>query len=277
MRRNEEKSARKRPATAAARGAAATKTAKPATKAKVKRARAGSAAEPKQLAAERQVDEQSADARKSAKDLIGGLASSTSRIVQKAASILEEEIAMGIVAAQEMERKYVDVEALRDSDSEEVVQRLRKDAHEAVDMVMDAVALATRSIGSLVDKVVRLEARPGSSAPLGAGVAVPTLAIARAVAPGQTGSVSMSLENDGQEATEEFEFHASDLLDGEGRRIQAADLRFEPSKVSIRPGGKEQVTVYVAVPATATPGIYSGLVQATKLNQLRAVLVVTVE
>ncbi len=45
----------------------------------------------------------------------------------------------------------------------------------------------------------------------------------------------------------------------------------------IEPEKSAVITVTVRVPANAPPGTYSGLLQATKLEQLRAVLSIQIE
>lgn len=210
-------------------------------------------------------------------DLISGFASSTSRIVQKAASILEEEIAMGILAAKQIEEKFVDVPGVRAAEPDEVVSRFRKDAHEVVDILMDLVSLATKSVASLTDRVVRLESRDrGPSAPKSTD-GVPTLVVPGTVAPGDLASVTMSLENDADKDTDEFEFHSSDLVDSEGNRIEAGLVTFSPQSLVLGPRARAQVAIVVQLPGSTRKGTYAGLIQAARMDYLRAVLVLNVD
>src|SRR6516165_8801662 len=55
-------------------------------------------------------------------EILKRFAESTSRVVQQAAYILEEEIAAGIVAAKQIEARLVDVDELRSEESNEVVR-----------------------------------------------------------------------------------------------------------------------------------------------------------
>ena len=68
-------------------------------------------------------------------DLVAGLAGTASRIVSKAASIVEEEIALAIRLTQDLEQKYVDAEQVRSKDAQGVIQRFRRDAHDVVDIL----------------------------------------------------------------------------------------------------------------------------------------------
>src|SRR5215467_367479 len=69
-----------------------------------------------------------------------GLLSSASNVVFRAAEILEEEIARGIVAAKQIEEKLTDVPRLRSGQAtknpqmEDLFVRFRKDAHDIIDL-----------------------------------------------------------------------------------------------------------------------------------------------
>lgn len=209
------------------------------------------------------------------------LPASTSRIVEQAASILEEEIAAGIVAAKRVEERFVDVGKIRSKDPEEVMQRFRRDAHEVLDILVDMVNLATNSLGDLTQRVITIsQGQPGApgrkSQPASPG-GIPALNVDKPVKAGQAVEIPLTLENGGDNPTEEFGFYSSDLLNAAGEHISAGNISFQPKVVTIESHGSTPVTVVVTVPKGASPGVYSGLVQATKLELLRAVLTVRVE
>jgi hypothetical protein len=201
---------------------------------------------------------------------------STSRIVQRAASILEEELRAGIKAAQQVERQLLNVSELRSGHPEEVMQRFRRDAHEVVDMLIDIVNAATNAVGGLAQRVVTLSSGSGNGSKTGGRKtpgAVLTLAGTRSYRPGETAELPMLLENDSDSATAEFQFQSSDLIDVvSGGRIQAQQVSFTPSRLIIGPRDSVRVTVAVVVPKGAPAGSYAGLVQASRLDNLRAVL-----
>lgn len=205
---------------------------------------------------------------------VEGAAAATSRIVQKAASILEEEIAAGIVAAKQVEARYVNVSELRQGQPEEVLLRFRRDAHEVLDMLMDMASLATRSVGNLAQRVVSV--RPGEQ-PTAATGHVPSFTLPGPLNPGETASVPMTLENQSDTVTDEFSFHCSDLVSPSGDRISAQNVLFAPPTVVIEPRKTEQVIVTVVAPDGLAPGLYAGLLQSSRPDQLRAVLVVNVK
>jgi hypothetical protein len=209
-----------------------------------------------------------------------GAVGATSRIVQQAASILEEEIAAGIVAAKRVEVRLVDVQKLRDADPQEVMQRFRRDAHDVVDILIDLVNVVTNSLGGLAQRVVRIgetAAGTGSGQARGVGAAaVPSLSVAQPVRSGESVEVPLTLENDGESATENFEFVCSDLVNPAGARIGGQCVNFAPASLTIGPHSSATVVITVKVPEGTAPGTYSGVLQATRLERLRAVLSVSI-
>ena len=214
-----------------------------------------------------------------------GAAGSTVRIVQKAVSVLEEELAAGINTTQKLEKKVVDVDKLRAGDPQEVIQRFRRDAHDVVDILLDLVNVATNSLDQLTQRVIRIgvsEARGGpasSSSADGTGVGggIPSLAVSTPVKPGGAVEIPMTLENESSKPTDVFYLLSSDLVNPNGDRIAAQQVSFVPEKMVIEPQKSAVITVTVRVPESTPPGTYSGLLQATKLEQLRAVLSIQIE
>ena len=206
--------------------------------------------------------------------VVKGLARSASRIVSQATSILEEELANGIGAAKQIESRLLNVAEMRSTNSAEVMARFRKDAHEVVDIVIDLLNVPTRSLGGLADRVSigedASESRTGSSSQ------TPMISIPGEVPPGGSAKVPFSLENDGDTPTAEFAFQATDLVSADGETIPASNVTFEPATLTIPAHDRESVTIGVSVPKAAAPGVYTGLVLASKLERLRAVVVVSV-
>jgi hypothetical protein len=206
--------------------------------------------------------------------MIRGVARSASRIVSQAATILEEELSAGIGAARQIEERLLNVSETRSTNPDEVIARFRKDAHEVVDIALDVLSASTRSISGLAQRISvgDAEGPPTARAPY-----APTIALPGEVARGGSGSVPFSLENDGDAETARFTFQATDLVNAEGESISARQVTFEPPALTVPPHDRESVTISVQVPADAAPGVYSGLVLASNLERLRAVLLLTVE
>lgn len=211
-------------------------------------------------------------------DKSAGLTKEALRIVEQAASILEEEIAAGIVAAKRVEERYVNVNALRSGASEQVIQRFRKDAHEVLDILLDLVNLSVSALSGLgeralnigggADAVKKSRAKPGD--------AIPELVVAETLQAGESGTVGMLVENDGDQATGSLAFLAADLLGPAGARIGEAQVGFDPPALDIAAHEVGKVNVTVSIPEDAMPGRYCGLVLVPAMD-MRAILTVHVE
>lgn len=68
-------------------------------------------------------------------DTLSDLGQSTSDMIQKAASVLEEEVAAGIVAAREVERAVREEDEFSAGQFDEIMERLRVDTHEFVSII----------------------------------------------------------------------------------------------------------------------------------------------
>jgi len=199
-------------------------------------------------------------------------------VVVKAATILEEEVAMGLRAVQRIEQRFLDVDALRAKDSDAVMSKFRRDAHDAVDIILDVLTAAAQSVGAQAGRLVNVTAgatplRKGAAPD---GIQVPALRVPGRVTPGSTGEIAMSLENPGDVGTTTFTLQASDLVGGSGTRIPSASVTFNPPTLSVGAREAGKVSVRVRVPDGTPAGTYEGLVRATELEGLRAMLAVVV-
>lgn len=213
------------------------------------------------------------------KDILEGFAKSTSRVVQQAASILEEEIAAGIVAAQQIQRRFMNVEAVRAGNPEDVMQRFRCDLHHLVDLGLDVIHAAARSVSDLAQRAVRVQVRDASGKPTRKGADnIPTLAPSEPLKAGESGELTMSVENDSDTLTADFSFNSSDLVNAaSGARIPATEVRFIPERLALQPHGGESVKISFNIPPKTVAGKYAGLIQSTNLNpQICAVLSVQI-
>ena len=214
----------------------------------------------------------------------------TPTIVLKATSIIEEEVAMGIGAVKRIEQRFLDVDALRAQHPDRVMSRFRKDAHEAVDIILDIVTAAATTVGERAGKMVNVTAshlmqgnasashrKHGDSGSADAGATrLPMVRMPGTVAPGKDAELMMSLENESDTTTAEFTLHSSELVSASGARIPGSAVMFEPATLAVGPRAAGSVAVRVRVPADAKPGSYEGLLRATQLDGLRAMLAVNV-
>jgi hypothetical protein len=104
----------------------------------------------------------------------------------------------------------------------------------------------------------------------------PVLSPPGPVAPGDIAQISISLVND-DELPAQIAFLSTGLIGEDGAQIPSERVSFQPREVTLQPGGSGQVVVRVVVPAQTRCGVYSGLIRASRLDYLHAVLVVQVE
>ncbi|MEM9057089.1 MAG: hypothetical protein AAGD86_06410 [Pseudomonadota bacterium] len=210
-------------------------------------------------------------------DRLGDFAQRAAEVVSRSANVLEEEIAAGILAARQVEEKFIDVDKLRGGDQNRFARRVRRDVHDVVDILVDLVETGVQSAGSLAQRAVKLRPARGSGSRQALPGNIPTLTTSAPLAAGGTAEINMTLENDSDAETEEFSFTASDLVNAAvGEQIDAAQVAISPSPVTIAPNGTCDVHIHVKVPPKTPPGIYSGLLQATRMDRLRAILTVQV-
>lgn len=72
-------------------------------------------------------------------EILRAFGASTSDMIRKAAVILEEEVASGILAAQEVERGLRESGEVRSDEFDTIMVRLRKDAHDMVNILGEQV------------------------------------------------------------------------------------------------------------------------------------------
>ncbi len=208
-------------------------------------------------------------------EIFSNFAKTTSKVVEKAALILEEEVAAGIIAAKQLENQFVDSEKIRGEDKEKLMQRFRKDAHEVMDIMMDAVSVVSKYGTKLTDNLISM-VDPDKQGSTTKSTNTPILEMPEPIKAGGNAEVVMTLENNSDKETDPFNILTTDLLSGSGAKINGANVSLTPKSIKLSPSQKLDVKVRVKVPKPSVPGVYSGLLQATNLNNFKAILVVNV-
>jgi hypothetical protein len=109
-----------------------------------------------------------------------------------------------------------------------------------------------------------------------AAAPAPVLSPSTPVAPGTTAQICIALVNEDDQPAP-IAFLTTGLVGEDGARISPEQITFTPREVTLGPGDTGEVTVRVLVPPQTRCGIYSGLVRASQLDYLHAVLVVRVQ
>lgn len=176
-------------------------------------------------------------------------------IVSQAASVLDEEMARGVLAARSGAVDY-----------------------------SSAGNPALRQMHDLVDNLAVLwpqlqgEAAKGpSSYQLATGDAetLVTVKPRATVKPGERATISMTLRNSESQAVRLVPT-ATDLLGSRGGRIPSSLLGFTPSEIALEPQEQKDLTISTTVPVDAAAGCYSGLLVVRGLDYLRALMTIEV-
>ena len=72
-------------------------------------------------------------------------------------------------------------------------------------------------------------------------------------------------------------FMSTGLIGDDGAHIAADRISFEPRELTLPPGEDGEVIVRVIIPGQIPCGVYSGLIRASQLDHLHAVLIVQVQ
>jgi hypothetical protein len=146
-------------------------------------------------------------------------------------------------------------------------------------LVEQVVALAVRPTG-LETAAPASSMFPGQAPPFDAADVIvepaPVLSPPGPVAPGGAAHTKISLVNEDKQPAQ-IVFFSTSLIGEDGDHIPAEWVSFQPRELTLSPGKSGEVIVRVVVPWQTRCGIYSGLIRASKLDYLHAVLVVQVE
>jgi hypothetical protein len=170
----------------------------------------------------------------------------------------------------------------------------RSDAGSVASTQSTRVSQLQEQVNALIEQVVALAGRPpvldaaalpstlyrGQQPAYDAAELIvepaPVLSPPGPVAPGATAQISISLANEDEQPAR-IVFLSTGLVGEDGEQIAAECISFQPREVTLQPGSTGEVIVRVAVPAQTRCGVYSGLIRASRLDHLHAVVVVQVE
>lgn len=100
--------------------------------------------------------------------------------------------------------------------------------------------------------------------------------VARPVAPGEEGRVTLSIAADDRGGPLTLNFSAEDLRGADGGVIPSGMIALRPERVTVRPGGSADVHVDVRPPRDAHPGVYRGRIVGTGTEPLTLLIEVEV-
>jgi len=196
------------------------------------------------------------------------------RILKTAVDVLEEEIAAGIVAAKKLEKKVINVDEVRSTDPGELMSRVRRDVHDAVDIFLDAVTALTNHFSNLTSTVTKTQ-EAGITKKYETNIAV--VKTDSASKAGENITLSILLTNDNPDQQMPVKLLKPDLINQKGNKILSRYIQIEPGAFVLAPSGKKEVLIKIRIPLTCKPGIYSGLLLDSQNPELRTIVTIDVQ
>ena len=182
-----------------------------------------------------------------------------SAIVSQAASILDEEMARGVLAAREANSPFR-------APAPDPGNLLLRQVHD----VVNQVAAVWPSLQSAPGERLGMSQPAASDADPLAELRPPAT-----VRAGQRATISMTVSNS-ESRSVRLVPAATDLLGSRGGRIACSLLELTPHEFKLEPEEKKNVTIVLMVPAETAPDCYSGLLVVGGADYLRALIVVEV-
>ncbi|CAN5122789.1 hypothetical protein BH20BAC1_BH20BAC1_24810 [soil metagenome] len=202
------------------------------------------------------------------------MAGDAQRMLKSAVDVLEEEIAAGILAAKKLEKKVINVEEVRGDNPTELMSRIRRDTHDAIDIILDAVTVLVNQFSNLSDTVTR--ARENGT-PENKADHIPVVKNDEPVKAGNQIEIPILLSNDSIDQPMTVELNKSDLTGPGGNKILARNISLVPRLVVVDPAGKREVAIRIKIPKACISGSYSGLMQDRQNQNIRTVIMIDVE
>jgi hypothetical protein len=222
-------------------------------------------------------------------DGLKGVIGNASKIVFKAAGILEEEIAKGIIAAKQIEEKYTDVpkikagKSMQNQEVEQLLLRFRKDAHDIVDLILDFASIAASNVERLSGQLISIKQEgaigvTGTEAvpPAAPQMQVPLIRVQKPLKPGEQTDMPLELQNDNLQQVQFIEIVNTAFTSSDGMQMPGNILSFSPNPFNLNPGEKITINCTITIPPNAVTGNYTSFVEGKGMQTLKATLMVTV-
>lgn len=193
--------------------------------------------------------------------------------LRSAINVLEEEIAAGIVAAKKLENKVIDVEEVRNQDPRDLMSRIRRDTHDAVDILLDAATVLFNQFSALSENFRKKD----NGLQMKSADQVQVLENEGKATPGQQVEIPVLLTNDSDTEEMAFELTKTDLSSPAGVKILARNITLQPKVVLLKPAGEKEILIRVKIPKSCPAGRFSGLIQDNRNLNVRSMLTIEVE
>lgn len=203
----------------------------------------------------------------------GEIISGAQRVINSAVSVLEEEIAAGILAAKKIEKKIIDVDDIR-SDPNDLMNRIRRDTHEAVDLFLDAFAAISKQLNSLADNgegKSKKEPKSKASSSKSKKNNKIRIEVDHPLIPGESTTLHFTLFENSENSTK-IVFQKTNIIGQENQIINSRAIKLSPSKITLKLNEEKEITMYLKIPKNALPGKYQAFIRDSNSNKINVIL-----
>lgn len=202
--------------------------------------------------------------------------SNAHRIVSSAVNVLEEEIAAGILAAKNLESKLINVEEIR-SNQDELINRIRRDTHEALDLFLDAFAALTQQLNGIIEKSKPETVNNKNSEQKKSSSNSETIILEtqESFKIGETAKFELQFSD--EENSTRFHFIKSDFTASNNVKISSRNINITPVMFSLKAKQIAEVTIKIKIPKTAIPGFYHTLITDRYNPKIKIIVSLQVE
>ncbi|WOD42558.1 hypothetical protein [Hwangdonia lutea] len=202
-------------------------------------------------------------------------------IVNSAVNVLEEEIAAGILAAKKIEKKLIDVDEIR-SDPDALMNRIRRDSHEVLDLVIDGFAAITAQMNEVVES---LKNEKESQSKKNTTSKTPSKKSSRDVIvlepenpmkSGESVSLNLIMYEDTAEKPKTIEFRKSDFIGSGNQKIGLRSIIIQPKKLQLKPKEEKDISITIKLPKNTVPGDYNAFITCVNNPQVRILIALKV-
>jgi hypothetical protein len=200
--------------------------------------------------------------------------SNAQKVLSSAVNVLEEEIAAGILAAKKIEKKVINVDDIS-NDPEDLMNRIRRDSHEALDLLLDALSAITKQLGIISGTMAKEVEKVKDTAPLQTARqenSVPVVEADQPLKPGKSAILYVSLSDENAKENITIQLQKTDLNGPLKQKISARYIQVKPASAVIKPGGEKEFAIHIKLPKNCKPGRYSALLYDARNPLIRAVI-----
>jgi len=197
-----------------------------------------------------------------------------SNVLKMAVDILEEEIASGILAAKKMEKKVFNLDDHKPEEPSELMSRIRRDVHEAVDLMMDSMTVLVDYFGVLNEQVSKKQ--NANNHQNNGQTSAPVIKNDAPANAGEKIDLAFLLTNDCTEETKSIHLKKPELVNINGEKINIRNIRYDASQFILKPDASRQISIGVSLPKNTKSGSYTGLIQDMNNPEIHVLIIINV-